>query len=396
MTRKIISPAKKHLILTVTIIAVTLIAYNIWAELYRAREKKTGWVRDPVMQVRFEEINIGHDSGKGNLVGIQPFLVPQYYSTAINFRVSLLFYLNQLKRDGLLNSGTIVIFPEHIGSGLVALNEKESVYDELDTRSAVINMIRSNIFKFSYRYMRVPDGVDKVGHALFTMKGKHMAEVYQQTFSALAKEFDITIVAGSIILPDPSIDSLGRLRAGKGLLYNVSVVFGKSGAIMPPIVKNIFPAGFGKGFISAGRLNEETPVFNTSAGKIGVLIAADSWYPDPYSSLDKKADLLAIPSLGGIDSSWRRPWLAYQGYSLPRDFDSAELGKISTESIWTKYGMGSRASKAGIHYGMNVFFTGNMWDLHAEGRVLVLQKDSLQVLAPAIERGRIVNLWLNR
>ena len=395
MTRKIISASKKRLILAVIIIAVILAAYNIWAELYRAREKKTGWVRDPVMQVRFEEINIGHDSGKGNLIGIQPFLIPQYYSTALNFRVSLLFYLNQLKRDGLLNNGTIVIFPEHVGSGLVALNEKESMYDEPDVRSAVANMIRSNIFKFLYRYMKAPAGVGRIGQALFTMKGKHMADVYQQSVAVLAKEVDISIVAGSIILPDPFIDSLGMLRAGKGPLRNVSVVFGKNGAIIPPIVKNIFPAGFGKGFISAGRLNEATPVFNTRAGKLGVLIAADSWYPDSYDSLANMADLLAIPAHGGLDSSWGRPWRGCYGEVLPRDFDSADLGKISAETAWAKYGIGARAPKAGIHYGMNVFFTGNMWNLQAEGRVFVLKKDSLQVLAPAKERGRIVNLWLN-
>ena len=56
--------------------------------------------------------------------------------------------------------------------------------------------------------------------------------------------------------------------------------------------------------------------------------------------------------------------------------------------------MGKRAPQSKIHYGMNVFFTGTLWDLKPEGRVLVLNNDSLTVLAPSINQGRIVNLYL--
>ena len=56
--------------------------------------------------------------------------------------------------------------------------------------------------------------------------------------------------------------------------------------------------------------------------------------------------------------------------------------------------MGKRAVKANIHYGLNVFFTGSLWDMQPQGRVLILQNDSTTVLPAAIGKGRIVNLFL--
>lgn len=56
--------------------------------------------------------------------------------------------------------------------------------------------------------------------------------------------------------------------------------------------------------------------------------------------------------------------------------------------------MGPRSVNAGIAYGMNVFFTGNMWGKKAEGRVIILDKNDLSVLDATTTSGRIVNQWL--
>ena len=58
--------------------------------------------------------------------------------------------------------------------------------------------------------------------------------------------------------------------------------------------------------------------------------------------------------------------------------------------------MGKRAVQANIHEGLNVFFTGSLWEMQPQGRVLLLQNDSTTVLPPAVGKGRIVCLWLNK
>lgn len=56
--------------------------------------------------------------------------------------------------------------------------------------------------------------------------------------------------------------------------------------------------------------------------------------------------------------------------------------------------MGSRAGKAHIPFGMNIFFIDNMRGKKVEGRVMVLSRDVLHVWPPNTDTGRIVNQWL--
>ena len=73
-------------------LAVVLVVYNIWAMMNRAKEKGTGWSKLPEFKTRFDYIEDGIDSGKGNVIGIQPYLTALNYSTAFNFEISLRFY----------------------------------------------------------------------------------------------------------------------------------------------------------------------------------------------------------------------------------------------------------------------------------------------------------------
>jgi len=125
-----------------------------------------------------------------------------------------------------------------------------------------------------------------------------------------------------------------------------------------------------------------------------VLVCADSWYPEAYSKLTDDVKMIAVPSLGAVDSVWNAPWNGYNGFKAPNDVDTSDYHKITEGEAWQKYSMGPRAGKAHIPFGMNVFCTGNMWGKKAEGRVLALSRDALHVLPPTTDTGRIVNQWL--
>ncbi|HLP39029.1 carbon-nitrogen hydrolase family protein [Lacibacter sp.] len=385
---------KKFFIRIAIIIAVLLSAYFIWSFTGRAKEKETGWSKLPEFKARFEYVEAGIDSGKGNIIGIQPYLTATSYSTAFNFEVSLRFYFEQLKRENKLNDKSIVVLPEYIGTWLVAANEKETIYKQETIEKAMTTMVRSNLFSFLYGYLKSP-AKDKSTYALFHLKAEKMAKQYQQVFSTLAKEYKCTIVAGSIALPDASINSIGNLQIKQGApVYNTSVVFGNDGAILPPLIKKMFPIDEEQGFTSSADTAQQ-PVFTTKAGKMAVLICADSWYPQAYSNLTNKADFIVVPSLGGKDSVWLAAWKGYNGFTAPADVDTTDYKKISEGDAWLKYSMNNRAVQANIRQGMNVFFTGSLWDMQPQGRVLILQNDSTTVLPPAVGKGRIVCLWLN-
>ncbi|HMP86254.1 MAG TPA: carbon-nitrogen hydrolase family protein, partial [Lacibacter sp.] len=337
---------------------------------------------------------LGTDAGKGRLIGIQPYLTSYSYSTVYNLETTLRFYFDQLRREDMLPPDAVVVLPEYTGTWLVTTNEKTNLYQAADLQTAMRTLIASNLPAFAWHWWKAP-APDPMQYALFSLKAKRMARQYQSLFSRLARDYRCTIVAGSIVLPDAWLDTAGDLRIRSGSpLYNTTAVFGPEGCILPPLVKKMYPTAEEQAFTAAAPPGA-APVFRTPAGRMGVLICADSWYPDAYLRLQQQADFVVVPSLAGTDSVWMAPWKGYSGFAAPADVDPTDPGRIPEGVAWEKYSMGTRAPRSNIHQGLNVFFTGNLWELRPEGRALVLQIDSLQELPPALARGRIITVYLN-
>ncbi len=332
----------------------------------------------------------------GNIIGMQPFLTARDYANEASFLQQLKPYMEAAREKGWLNKTTIVVFPEYIGSWLVAANEKVKVYDPaLSITDALTLQVTSNLFRFLPAYFN-SSSADKTREALFRMKQPEIARIYQAVFSRLAKDYGVTIVAGSAVLAEPSVSKDGAILTGTGKLYNTAAVFGPTGKVLSPLIKKIFPISDEQGFTCAAD-SAQSPVFNTPAGRLAVLVCADSWFPAAYKNLQDKADVIAIPSLGGVDSIWTSPWNGYSGFPAPADVDTTvDYHHITEGEAWAKYAMARRAPAVGIHYGMNVFFSGQLWDMHPEGRVLTLENDSLHISTATIREGRITNLWFSR
>jgi predicted amidohydrolase len=373
---------------TLFIIAAVVAVYYYWATADRTAEDKISVVQMPEIALVQQGIN----SGKGNLAGIQPYLTAQDYGTESQLFSLLDTYMEALQQAGGINAKTVVVFPEYIGTWLVAMHEKRALYEKETITDAMTLMALSNLFQVGYHAVTAPPVNDRMAYGLFAMKAEKVCTAYQNIFSRLSKKYGCTIVAGSVVLPEPFIEN-GELRTKKGQLFNVTALFDANGKIMSPLVKKMFPISAEQGFTCQADL-QQTPVFSTPAGRLAVLICADSWYPQAYESLTGKADLIAIPSLADTDSVWRSAWQGYNGFAAPADVDMSDYRRISEGEAWAKYSMGKRAPEAGIHQGINVFFTGDIWDMHPEGRILTLQNDSLSVSSPAIKKGSITNLWL--
>lgn len=373
---------------TLLIIAAVVAIYYYWTTTDRTAEEKISAAPMPETEL----VQQGTDSGKGNLAGIQPYLTAQDYGTESRLFGLLDSYMEALQQAGGIHAKTVVVFPEYIGTWLVAMHEKRALYEQPTITDAMTLMALSNLFEAGYYALTAPPVNDRMAHGLFTMKAEKVCKAYYNIFSRLAKKYGCTIVAGSVVLPEPFIEN-GELRTRRGQLFNMTAVFDTNGKIMSPLVKKIFPIKAEQGFTCQADL-QQTPVFSTPAGRLAVLICADSWYPQAYEHLSGKADLIAVPSLADTDSVWRGAWQGYNGFAAPPDVDTSDYRRISEGEAWAKYSMGKRAPRAGIHQGINVFFTGDIWDMHPEGRILTLHNDTLNISPPAIKKGRIFNLWL--
>lgn len=338
---------------------------------------------------------IGNRSERGNLLGIQPWMEPADYQNGLTFRQKLEGYLKTAQDSGLLVPGkTVAIFPEYIGTWLVAANEADRVYKAKTIQEGLTAITLTHLLRFWHVYRTIPDTVgNKTNYAIFAMKAQQMAQDYQLTFDMLAAQFNITIVAGSILLPEPTVEH-GQLQVGNGPLYNVSAVFHSDGRLDPQLIRKVFPIADELPFVCPAKA-ADIPVFDVPIGRLGVLVCADSWHSAAYKTLKQKgATVLAVPSYSAGDTIWKTTWHGYSGTPTPADAQ-ASVGKLTEGQAWLTYAMAGRATpEAGITKGMNVFLRGKLWDLGTDGTTIVVQDSTTTKLTPAANDATLTCLWL--
>lgn len=134
-------------------------------------------------------------------------------------------------------------------------------------------------------------------------------------------------------------------------------------------------------------------MLQTPAGRLGVLVCADSWYPASYSALaSNKPDIIAVPAFLTGNGSWSKPWKGYNGGATPGDV-SLKPGALSEGEAWERLALAGRLKASGAHAGITVFLRGHLWDLGSDGRSLVVDGDG-HTLAPDGPGARLINLWL--
>jgi hypothetical protein len=224
------------------------------------------------------------------------------------------------------------------------------------------------------------------------MKAQRMAAVYHKTFSHLARVYQVTVVAGSIVLPAPTIAD-GTLLPGDGQLFNVSVVYHADGRPDPQIVHKVHPITAERPFTAAAS-PYQLPIFDTPVGRLAILICADSWYSDVYAVLRQKGcDVVVVPNNlvpGGV---WQQPWQGYDPGPAPADVDEADIGRLTEGEAWLKYALPGRLHNAGATHGLHVFLRGQMWDLASDGRTICIHNQEVTE-APYVSGATLTNFWL--
>ena len=308
------------------------------------------------------------------MLGIEPYMIQQDYASKDSFFDKLNNYLLAARREKWLDEKTIVVFPEYTGTWLVLAGESEETFRAASLNWAERGMVFRHPLKFLSYFLKAKEK-GKAEAAFFRMKASQMADIYQDVFSQLARDHKVTIVAGSIVLPAPHIAS-GRLTLTSGSLQNVSVVFGPDGALHPHVIAKAFPTARELPFTVPARA-ENIRSFETPAGRLGVLICADSWYPQAYLPLkQQQIDLLAVPSYDvfGMEQ-WNRPWAGYSGWPAPEDVDLNDVASLTEGQAWKKYALAGRIRSIGVTKGLNVFLRGKIWDQDLGGWPATVVRD---------------------
>lgn len=305
--------------------------------------------------------NQGTPSERGNLLGVQAELFAPDYQDVGRLRLKLEAYLQKARALGLITPRTVVVLPEHIGTWLWLRGEKREFYQAAAHSEASHWLAASHPLAFAWAWLGAADE-DRSADARLRLKARHMAHEYQRLFGGLAREFGVVVVAGSIVLPAPHLDG-GELKTSSGPLYNTTVVFGTDGQVLGQPLRQR-QAGAMRGVADADA-PAALPVFDTPAGRLGVLIGRDALEPAQGQALViAGAQLLAIPAFLDGPDDWARERDAWRHASLPLPVPS-----------------------------VSVFMHGRFWDRRIHGQSFVGQNGQ----AAEADRGpgaRLVNLWL--
>jgi predicted amidohydrolase len=264
------------------------------------------------------------------LVAVQMQVQLDDYQSPEAFGAVMQQYMKEAMRtrgDGL----RLVAFPEDVGLGLLVVDDYAAVKDCAswsEAASLLISLYWPQIYQIMGQYGCSPM------HALLLLKGERVQEVYVDTFSRLAKEHHVTLVAGSAPLPGPG-----------GAVYNASLVFAPTGKIIGEQRKvNLIalegPYGLDLTPASVGDLH---PV-DTPVGRIGVAICYDMFFPEIVDKLVAEgSQILVQPTFNP------QPWDAWQEEDWKH-------------GLWTAVG-----THPTVAAGVNPMMVGGLFDVAVEG-----------------------------
>ncbi len=377
-------PMRKFLYLMFSLALIAaLITYALWTT-----DRPVGhYLSDLRISLAVDQ---GTPADRGNLLGIQPELFPTDYQSPERLHRKLAAYLQTARDQGLLNAKTVVVLPEHIGTWLMLGGEKNELYQATTLKEAMNWLAVSNPLAFIQALVSA-QGDSRLDDAYLRMKAKRMARDYQALFGGLAKEFGITLVAGSIVLPEPSVSD-GELKIGRGALYNSSLVFGSDGRPIGQPQRQRHPVFEQRDVLGADRPTT-LQVIDTPAGRLGVLIGSDSWYPLHYRQLnDQGAQLIAVPAFIIGRNTWDKPWSGYKGLSTPSEV-SLKPGEVSEGQAWHRLTLTGQLPISQARGGVSVFLRGQFWDSGSAGQSFISHNG--QHFPDGEAHGaRLLNLWL--
>jgi len=341
---------------------------------------------EPVRSVEVRLWQAGVDKGQAPVIGIQPFMEPADYACETAFRQKLESYLKSIR--SYLRPGTMVVFPEYIGTWLILLGESPMAFRASTLEGALLWFVLRRPWTFwKYHQAAQKEGWGDPGAvAAFRIKAPLMAQVYHRTFSRLASKYGITLVAGSIVLPGAQIvqDSLLVAAQMEAPLENIAVVYDPEGK-PSGITRKVYPIQAERPFTRPAPV-DSLRTYSVGRNQLAVLICADSWYPSTYQAIGQ-ANIWVVPSYLMGDSCWGMPWRGYSGWARPDDVrDTA----FTEGQAWQTYAMGGRLprwQKGAI--GLNVFLLGRFWNLGADGRAIVVLNDSTYEAPPV----SIIIVW---
>lgn len=341
---------------------------------------------DTVEQTLAVEFLNDKKNGDIALVAMQTALDQSHYQNADSLMLALDRWFGALRAALPQDQALVVVLPEHIGTWLVAADEAWLTY-QLPSTSLAFGLPILRQPRQYFRHWQAVAAPDRFTAALFQLKADAMWASYHRVMGELARRHRLTLVAGSIVVPNVTLTSQGA-TLGTGALYNQSAIFSPAGEIIGMVAKH-YPIEDELAFVSAA--NRANVKIETVLGPTQIMICADSWYPQSWQATDANTVVL-VPSLLFDASLWQQAWQGYNGAPIPADVDRNDIGRLKEYEAWERYALAGRGQH--LRAGINVFGHDHLWQMQGAGQTLALAQG--KVYRGAAHAGVLASvLWIS-
>ena len=293
----------------------------------------------------------------------------------------------QCKREN--KESCLVVFPELIGAWMILCDQPFSY----SSRYSVLTMfwlILKDPFKFiklmwKNVYYRHPNHTfsGMFTRTLFQLESRRMLNQYYSIFHDLSKNYNSWIVAGSSYFPRLDLDSSNKpqiLLNNESSLYNTSLTFNCKGDIVN-ITYKTKPVQEELEFIDSGSISDLKSIHAPNIGNIGVLICADSWYPECLERMKVEDNLnekliIAVPTFISPIEKYEKPWNGYSGSTTP-SYAIGDIGTISEQEAWRKYSLPGCINGFTNVIGVNTCYHGIIMGMDAGGNSIICDSNSI-------------------
>ncbi len=278
----------------------------------------------------------------------------------------------------------LAVWPEMVGAALGLMGHVHRVRRSRTTQAAMVRVALAEVLALAATAVRhLPSSLEE---CLYAATATRVHRAMWTTFSRIARDFDLWVVAGSALLPR------NRLGADSpdfspvdARTYNTSYTFSPEGRCVAVTRKvNLVPTQEDVVRLSPGR-PEELEVVPTPFGQLGTLICYDG-FREPHTSgepsfvpaarlLDARGvDIIAQPSANAWP--WDGPWA----------FNAPGETQLRREQ-WFNEGLYSQlAALQRVRYAVNPQLVGGFFENVFEAPSLILERvrpGAVRVLAQA-------------
>lgn len=308
-----------------------------------------------------------------DLFAVQPLIMPDDYASADAFaakHASLAERISGIRRAAGSAGPALAVWPEMVGTFLSIAGQ-----DLRGCRTTDEAMRRVAFRRLPSLLAAMVRGRTRhLAPGLLTALSPGMHRAYFSTFSRIAREHDLWVVAGSLLLPRNRYgDGAERFAPADARVYNTSYTFAPSGECVAVTRKvNLVPTQEDVLHLAAGTVTDLGPV-ETPFGRLGTLICYDG-FAEPHTereptwaSCAPALDALGVTVMAQPSANawaWDEPWV----FNAPGEH-------LLRREQWFSEGLFSQlGSLRSVRWVVNPQLVGRVLDNVFEGPSLILAR----------------------